>query len=595
MDVDLEKRINEAIETMQQILPEAVDIYQLDPMAKIMLVALVSETSKIQDYVDGTLQRIVERFCTDFIPRKNVNAMPAICLVKPTLKADNDNLYFVESGASFVYKSPAKDEQLNFIPIFNTTLLPHSGMYLLNHRQMRYPGGTASVNLDRTNRLWVGILSPLEVNCLKGLSLMLRGTNGVVPEHVYVGADCTEIDFAPMSELEKIEMADPFDSQQVSGNFFSFVENWKESLLNMSNSALLYLTDDTKDRDMYKPRAYPRVFQQWLENETLDLFKQNTIWLRLDFPEGYVVPDDCSVMLGVLPVTNIDVNTVMLTQAQPVAKLQGDDNSFFLDILETSTASNRQGFSMNRDDILVRDFEANCYNNGDLYRDVRNLYNRFIDDYYAFIEYNGIKDGEVLKKLRETINKLGKSVGLQNQQFKYDSGTYVMKNMNNSSAATNTSIRFITTKGFSGNTPRVGDLIECKNLPGVDQKASVIVSGMGGADKASADERYELLRYYSLTNDRLFTRMDIEAFLRKEIMAEYGREEFNRIFINISVEGAGGERGLQRGIYIDISFKDRNNYEHAVQMSFDTLMQQRIRNKSCISMPIIVTLKNLED
>ena len=84
MDVDLEKRINEAIETMQQILPEAVDIYQLDPMAKIMLVALVSETSKIQDYVDGTLQRIVERFCTDFIPRKNVNAMPAICLVSPS-------------------------------------------------------------------------------------------------------------------------------------------------------------------------------------------------------------------------------------------------------------------------------------------------------------------------------------------------------------------------------------------------------------------------------------------------------------------------------------------------------------------------------
>ena len=53
MDVDLEKRINEAIAAMQQILPEAVDIYQLDPMAKIMLVALVNETSKIQDYVDG--------------------------------------------------------------------------------------------------------------------------------------------------------------------------------------------------------------------------------------------------------------------------------------------------------------------------------------------------------------------------------------------------------------------------------------------------------------------------------------------------------------------------------------------------------------
>ena len=49
---------------------------------------------------------------------------------------------------------------------------------------------------------------------------------------------------------------------------------------------------------------------------------------------------------------------------------------------------------MNTEDIVIRDFDAACYNNGDLYRDVRNLYNRFVEDYYAFIEYNGIKDGE---------------------------------------------------------------------------------------------------------------------------------------------------------------------------------------------------------
>lgn len=595
MDVDLEKRINEAIASMQQILPEAVDIYQLDPMAKIMLVALVSETSKIQDYADGIHQRIIDRFCTDFIPRKEVNAMPAISLIQPALTADNNNLFFIESGASFSYKAPVKDIQLNYIPIFNTALLPHSELYLLNHRCLRYSGGTVKVDLDKPNSLWIGICTPIGVNCLKGLSLLLRGTQGIVPEHVYVGPDSVEVDFAPISEMEKIEMADPFDAQQVSGNYFSFIESWKENILSMSDSTLLYITDDTKDRDMYKHRAYPRAFQKSLENEILDIFKQNTIWLRMDFPEGYVVPDDCSVTLGVVPVTNIDVNTVMLTQAQPIVKLQGDENSFFLDILETSTASNRQGFSMNKDDILVRDFDAKCYNNADLYRDVRNLYNRFIDDYYAFIEYNGIKDGDVLKKLRETINKLGKSVGLQNQQFKFDSGTFVMKNMDTSSAIMNTSVRFITTKGAAGNAPRIGDMMECKNLPGVDQKAAVVVSGMGGADKASADERYELLRYYSLTNDRLYTRMDIDAFLRKEIIAEFGREEFNRIFIKITVEGVGGEHGLQRGLYIDISFKDRNNYEHAVKISFDTLMQQRINNKSCIAMPIIVTLKNLDD
>jgi hypothetical protein len=174
------------------------------------------------------------------------------------------------------------------------------------------------------------------------------------------------------------------------------------------------------------------------------------------------VPDDFNIVLGVLPVTNIDVCSLMLTQAQPIAKLQKFDNSFFLRILETSTTANRQGFNMTSDEIIIRDFDAVCYNNGSLYRDVRNLYNRFIDDYYAFIEYNDIKDGEVLKQLRETINRLGKSVGLQNENFKFDSGTYAMKNMNQYPPTSSTRVSYITTMGRIGNMPRAGEEMENK-------------------------------------------------------------------------------------------------------------------------------------
>ena len=123
---------------------------------------------------------------------------------------------------------------------------------------------------------------------------------------------------------------------------------------------------------------------------------------------------------------------------------------------------------------------------------------------------------------------------------------------------------------------------------------TVVASGMAGADKATADERYELLRYYALTNDRLYTKMDIEAFLRKEIMTAFGKSEFKRIFIRINIEGTGGPTSLQRGLYIDIEFKDKKNYEKAVLGSFDKLMKQKIGGKSCISMPIIIELTNLE-
>jgi hypothetical protein len=148
--------------------------------------------------------------------------------------------------------------------------------------------------------------------------------------------------------------------------------------------------------------------------------------------------------------------------------------------------------------------------------------------------------------------------------------------------------------GKLGNLPQRGDTMENKKLPFFEQKVAILVTATGGADKASADERYEQPRYYSLTGDRLYTRMDVDAFLRKEIMAEFGKDEFKRIFIKTNIEGTGGEKHLQRGLYIDIEFKDRKNYEQARSLAFDRLMEQRIRNKSCIAMPIKITLINLD-
>ena len=170
-----------------------------------------------------------------------------------------------------------------------------------------------------------------------------------------------------------------------------------------------------------------------------------------------------------------------------------------------------------------------------------------------------------------------------------------MNNIYQSQLSTSTKVTYITTQGRVGNAPRAGEMMDNRRLPGVEQKVEVLVSGMGGSDKATPDERYEQLRYFSLTNDRLYTRMDVDAFLRKEIISEFGKEEFRRIFIKTSIGGAGTKSGLRRGLYVDIEFKDRKNYQHAENIGYDNLIRQKIINKSCIALPIVVTLKNLED
>jgi len=596
MDIELENKIKKAIEHIKNYAIDDVDFNKMDPIAKLMLVAAINEAEKIQDLVESYPERITDRFCSDFIPAEKLKAIPAIGLLNPEFRKGKDSsLISVGNGALFTYRYDPHKMPLNYIPLFNTTLVPHSRIYVVTPKRMTYDKEVRAITMDRSNRVWVGITTKAEVESLQGVSLLITGTSGILPEHIYVGTENQEIEFATIKEIEDIEMAEPFDAQQASGQFFSFINVWKEFLMNMEDNALLYLTDKVCNRDLFKPRPFPRVFQQWLEDETLDCFDPSTLWLQMDFPEGYEVPDNCKVTINILPVTNVDVCHVTLTPSAPIAKLQRNEDAYFLDILETSAASHHQGFNMKDEEIIIRDFDASCYHNGDLYRDVRNLYNRFVNDYYAFIEYNGIKDGEVIKQLRETINRIGKSVGERNSKYKFDSGTYVMRNMNQISPSSSIKVSYITTLGKTGNIPKIGHTMENKKLPFITQQTLLVTSCMAGADKATADQRYELLRYFSLTNDRLFTKMDIEAFLRKEIMAEFGKSEFKRIFIKISVEGTGGRTSLQRGLYIDIEFKDKKNYEKAVRDSFDKLMKQKIEGKSCISMPINVVLTNLEE
>ncbi|MBO7610371.1 MAG: hypothetical protein J6S96_09250 [Muribaculaceae bacterium] len=606
MDINLENRLNEALERARSLTGyDSIEYSQLDPVQRMMLVALIYECQKINDYADGASERIAQRFAEDFIPRRCIEAMPAIALLGLRVKqrAGND-MVMLGHETTFRTKPDPKLhpnlQALNFIPVFRTMLLAHSDVFTINKRCMHHHGEVINIQMERANRLYLGIRTSAEVDCLQGLSLLIHGTRGVAPVSITVGTAKQQLSFATMDRMEDIEMLEPFDSQQASGRFFSFIESWKEQLLEMNNASLIYITDATRDRDLFKPRAYPSAFQQWLESEQLNRLSADTLWLRLDFPEGFDVPDACQVELNVVPVANVDLGNVTLTPSAPIAKLQKQEGAFFLDVLEQSNAGHQMGFPSNSDEFVIRDFDAACYNNGDLFRDVRMLYNRFVDDYYAFIEYNGIKDGEIIRTLRSTITSLGKAVKGDNARYRFDSGTYAMKNIaiedTNSSSSSSVRVSFITTQGQAGNAVRRGMTLENRRNANaaLEREAEVIVGGMGGRDKATPDQRYELLRYNTLTADRLFTRMDIDAFLRKEIMTFFGREEFKRIFIKMSLQGAEGEQGLQRGLYIDIEFKDRKNYDQAMAISLASLLQQRIARKSCLTIPVVVNLVNLE-
>lgn len=602
MDIELQKRINDVIAHLQSMMSEPIDYQLMDPIAKMMLVVLLYETQKIRDVIDNFDQKLIDRFCEDFIPMQQVEAMPALAVVSPMFKKNKDSdCIQIGSGVSFTYKEKSSKTTISYLPLFKNMLVPYEDIYVLTQNRLASKKHSYEIQMEKPNTFWIGIHTKAEIESLEGFSFFLNQKDNVYPQAISViGNSAESIGFSTMNRMEDIEMLEPFDAQQMSTKFLSIIEYWKERLQELPDGVLVTITDKIRNRDLFKKKAYPRVFQNWLESDVLNCFNEETLWLQVEFPENYIVNDDCEVILNAIPIVNVELNSVTLTQAAPVAKLQKQDDSFFVSVLETSNAAHKQGFSMTSEEFVIRDFDAHCYHHGDLYRDIRNLYNHFVEDYYAFIEYNGLKDGQDIKRLKELVNKIAKSVGEKNDKFKFDSGTYVMKNIRQSTNNSVTKISFLTTQGALGNMLDVtvnsdSSKLECKKLPVIESNVPVVVSASGGKDKATADQRYELIRYYSLTNDRLYTKMDVEAFVRKELIAIYGKEEFKRIFVNIHIAGTAGRDSLQRGLYVDIEFKDKKNYLLAVDVDLENRLYRNIINHSCISMPIKICLINNEE
>ncbi len=566
-----------------------------DPVSKLMVTTLLYQAQKIKDEIANIPDRVISRLFEYFIPNNKIDATSALCLLQPSVKPRKGlEATAIADGTYFSFKIDNKTV-LTYYPLFKNYIIPVTECHILTDKMLIAGGTKTRLELNCKGKVWLGLEIPVEVESLENVSFYIRNSSGVLPKKIFVGNDMTEVSFTETNQLADIPMMPPFDSQQTNPSTIEIFSNWQRLLSEMEDGNLVYINDSLKDRDVFKYRAYPKSFQQYLESNDLDKFENNTLWILFDFGYGYDVPEDIEIIPNVVPSVNVSLNSVTLTQSTPIAKLTAGDGSYYLNIVETSVPSQKQGFNTIKEDIVVRDFDINCYNKDTLQRDVRNMYNRFIDDYHAFVDYHALKDGELVRNLRELVNKIGKSVtSTANIKNTFDEGTYVMRSVRLIGKAATVKVSYLTTNGSLGNTPKSGMMMENKKDAALDRDVRVISSAVGGEDKASADQRYEMLRYYTLTSDRLFTKMDIDAFLRLQLIKEFGKEEVKRINHNISIQGAAGAAKLTRGLYIDIIFKDEKNYRKAQSIALDRKLHRMIVDRSCISMPIIVNITYTE-
>ena len=208
MDFELEQKIAELTDYLKDLSTDSLHYQMMDPIARMMLVALLHESQKIQDSIDNVSEKIIDHFCEDFIPRKHVNAMPAVALVAPSFKKGKDSEpIVVNSGVTFTYKNAGSKTPVEYLPLFRNTLIPYDDVYVITKNRMASNSKTIEVSMEKDNIVWVGINTKVELENLQGFSLYIKGCDTVVPKRISVRSnDTTNLQFCTMQRLEDIEM-----------------------------------------------------------------------------------------------------------------------------------------------------------------------------------------------------------------------------------------------------------------------------------------------------------------------------------------------------------------------------------------------------
>ena len=265
MDPILQKNIDSLLEDLRQTGHDTSD-----PVTKLMLAALSHQVQKIIDEINRLPRKVVKRLCATYIPANKVKAFPALCMVLPTVKSKKGmEIHPLADDASFTFKLDNK-KNLTYLPLFRNNLLPIDGIHVLKNREFIFNGEKIDLNFSREGRVWLGLQLPAEVDTLENVSFYIKGTSGVLPEKILIGNEETRLSFVTADKLSEVPMMEPFDSQQMSNESAEMMRNWQNILSPGETGTLLYINDRLRDRDVFKFKGFPKVFQQLMEEKELE-------------------------------------------------------------------------------------------------------------------------------------------------------------------------------------------------------------------------------------------------------------------------------------------------------------------------------------
>lgn len=556
MDEAIRNRVAEIQQAFEQ---EELCISMADPVSKMMLVALAHQANEIDRKIEGSMTRLSEKFCYQVLQNCDLRALPAVSVIK----IDNGkeySPYLVDETTAFTQKNT----KCNFRPLFRTQIVPGSVICSYADGVLYYPYQepipAQKENVQHPGEVWIAYEAASEVDSLEGTILALNHP---------LSSDM-ELTVEVSHQTYRLRPAIEEEVYGLNSNFM-LIEYWKQHLI--YQRLWLYRFGTAEHTMPIMKSDMPVWMYEMFNAETLaSISARRYMWLRITSPSGCKLQAGSHIELNCLPVAEYDINTVKLSYTEPIKPLENMKNGIqFLDIVQDPELAN---------EYFVRDFDVNQYDNTRIREDILNLYQHYMDDYYAFVDSNALNDGTTLRNLRMAMVQITDALSDSSMGQKPFNGVYAIRSPRNNQQPI--VISYIVTHGDKGNQLKAGTKMTC-SLTAAGEVLS-LTDAVGGRNKISGNmTRRELARFEVNSNDRLFTKIDILNYCKLEFLRAFGDDALRFCKISSSEGMMPVDNHIERCLNITFSFTSERYYNMAKEINFEEYLQINIEmRKSCI-------------
>lgn len=461
-----------------------------DPLVAMMITAMAYQELQIENDIENFRKGMVNELEDSLLPFHLTKANPAVLMMTSAKAKGNPARCIVGADTDFAIQKESFMERstLHFCPLFESNII---GATITDFSQTLNGPWKMTLQVDDEKAL------------LGGVGFFFKG---IEFDELVMRLGDKKIGLINPWEYDRFPMNPDFSFWNLVYNHslaFGTNEQWFDL---WAEQPLQYYMVDPYD---------PVVLNRGVTELTLEFIglKSKTIGTN-------------NVFINSFPAVNVTKRSFALTPSEPVVKI-ADDTDFFMNLVgEYDTVEEADKF-------ILRRYGCERFGLAELLRLADELQKRSSTDFYAYQQFSSLQNGDKMRKLKVLLKDLLAEV---NREGTPKTGVYALLK-ENAEVEVAIPLKALYTDGAKGNNIDPGAVVMSAPNDFDLGETRVLTRSSGGRDEVTNDDqRKRLVRYYTLTNDKLVTRSDLKSFCIKELY-NYDIGNVNRVEIASNEDG----------------------------------------------------------